>query len=911
MKRVCRAVVCVVLGALVGCSDDGAVTDTGPGLDLAAPDLPRADAGADVALDAPALDAVVPDATDAALDGPVDAPALDTADAALEGPVVLDAMADAADAADGPVPDGLPQPDWGFTDGGVALCPNPPLVPPASGTCTVQPGGSAVLLRGELLLPDQVLHNGHLLVDQGKIACVGCDCSGHPAYPGATVVACAKGVISPGLINGHDHLEYCQASPAVTSFRYDHRNEWRTGANGKPKISYSANASADGVKWGELRMVLGGATSIMGVDAADKLLRNLDQDNEGLGKPTVVDTTFPLGDLSGILLAVSCNYPSLPSESTIKGANAWVAHVAEGVIQEARNEFLCLSGQQAGGVDGTLLQSAFIHAVGLTATDAIDMALGGTTTIWSPRSNISLYGFTANVVMFHNLAVRIALGTDWTASGSMNLLRELACADHLNQTHYNGFFSDKQLWEMVTVNAATANGVEDVVGQLLPGTFADIAIFDGSKQSGHAAVVRAGVADVVLVMRGGEVLHGDDALVQALVPQGGQGCEPLSVCNVSKRVCLERETGMTLAQLQSAVGSATYPLFFCGVPPDEPTCVPSRPGAYDGTISATDADGDGVPDSSDNCPKIFNPPRPMDQGLQPDADKDGEGDACDPCPLHAGAAQCPVQPTASDSDGDTIADALDNCPKVFNKDQLDADNDQVGDVCDFCPRPNVGGGGCPYLIKELRDPSLGVRPPDEMLVLVQNATVTAIRTTIANNYGYYLREGVQPYEAIFVYTKNAIPADSGGTPLKLGDVITLAGTFSPFQTIDELTDPAQVTVTGSGLIDPVDTTTDKLQPGSASAEGLESHLVRVSSVTVAAKLGTTTDAFWVSDSGATCSGTAPVCAKVTDYFYDGGVVDNKPAASVGQTFTAIVGVIDAYKNDHTLQPRSDADLVTP
>ena len=50
----------------------------------------------------------------------------------------------------------------------------------------------------------------------------------------------------------------------------------------------------------------------------------------------------------------------------------------------------------------------------------------GTRLIWSPRSNISLYGVTAGVQIFHRLGGVIALGTDWSYSGSATVPRELA-----------------------------------------------------------------------------------------------------------------------------------------------------------------------------------------------------------------------------------------------------------------------------------------------------------------------------------------------------------------------------------------------------------------------------------------------------------------------------------------------------
>ena len=81
-----------------------------------------------------------------------------------------------------------------------------------------------------------------------------------------------------------------------------------------------------------------------------------------------------------------------------------------------------------------------------------------------------------------------------------------------------------------------------------------------------------------------------------------------------------------------------YPLYFCRgqIPTDEPTCTPYRDTYPNGT-SAKDQDGDGVPDSMDDCPTIFDPHRSMDDGVQSDLDGDGLGDACDKQPLVASA----------------------------------------------------------------------------------------------------------------------------------------------------------------------------------------------------------------------------------------------------------------------------------
>ena len=111
------------------------------------------------------------------------------------------------------------------------------------------------------------------------------------------------------------------------------------------------------------------------------------------------------------------------------------------------------------------------------------------------------------------------------------------------------------------------------------------------------------------------------------------------MCGQTKAACIDVRFNVsgakpTLASIRTA-GEAHYPLFFCKdkTPDAEPSCLPSRSvstkgsSVYTGEPAPGDADGDGIPDGQDNCPKIFNPIRPMDNGRQADADNDGMSDA--------------------------------------------------------------------------------------------------------------------------------------------------------------------------------------------------------------------------------------------------------------------------------------------
>jgi|GEM_PF-254990 len=820
--------------------------------------------------------------------------------------------------------------------GGVESLPQPPVGETCALVDAGEPG-SARLFLGVVLLEGRTLQGGQVLVNrEGIISCAACDCSSHPDAVGAMRLSCPQGVISPALINAHDHIDYQKAPVPPVEERYEHRHDWRPSgpvSPGHTKIPNGNLAKIDTILWAELRQVMAGTTAIASSGGRAGLLRDLSTDDSaaesyaqgGLHAPRLDFQTFPLGDNSGPLLANGCGYRSIDTPSVIPALGAYLPHVSEGIAAAALNEFRCLSGQGDKSQNLMTGRTAIIHGIGVTAREVGLMAERGTGLIWSPRSNESLYGDTAQVSLYKQMGVGIALGTDWLQSGSMNMLRELQCADYLNQVQLAYTFTDEQLWRMATATAADLTLTGNKLGRIAPGKVADLAIFrlNAHARSPHRAVIAANPEDVVLTLRGGKPLFGDKALVAALTSD--KLCDALDVCGSAKTACVKSETisdtkkgeesGKSLADLQVA-NPSSYPLFFCGTPTDEPVCVPRRTAAvasnvpasvngsnlYNGVRRLGDSDGDGIEDSQDNCPILFNPIRPLDNGKQADTDGDGVGDACDLCPLEAHGTRC-LAYDPIDRDGDAIRNSDDNCPGTYNPEQEDSDFDGHGDACDLCPTANPEDTVCSVSIYAIKQPVNGKYPLVGTTVSIPSAVVTAVT---GKNYYLQVPESErgplgENWSGIYVYS-------SGSTP-KVGDRLTITSAnvaefYGQIQLSGKVT---FVKGTALPIPAPIVVTPAQVATGGSRAAELEGVLVQLNEVTVTAHeppLGSGDSApsnEYVIDVSPATGGV-----RVNDFIH---AYTTLPP--VGSSFRWVRGVLELRNGHSKVEPRDANDLLGP
>jgi 5-methylthioadenosine/S-adenosylhomocysteine deaminase len=413
----------------------------------------------------------------------------------------------------------------------------------------VVPGaGSGLLLRGTIVTPT-VAFVGEVLVQGDAIACVAASCAGQPGADSASIVE-TKGLIYPGLIDTYNATLYdvfdendwaptaVYASPSgwFSDPRYGalvNAKQYLNGEAGSP-VDYGCEME----KYGELKALIAGTTSTVSVTGSTSracygsLARTIDQATNDLGADYIqTSTIFPS---TGAADAVCANFVD-------NSTHAYLINIAEGTNAAALNTF-----DQLGTVttaDGCLYapQTAIVHGTALGDAAFATMAAQGMNLVWLPHSDVTLYDQSANVPLALAKGINVSLGTNWSITGSHNLLDELRFADQVDDTRWGNVLSAYDLVQMVTTNAAKTLHLQNVLGSIDVGKKADLTVVAGTCSDPWSTLLHARPRDIRLVLVGGVALHGDPVLQPAApsVP----GCETVDVCGAPKFTCVAESGG--------------------------------------------------------------------------------------------------------------------------------------------------------------------------------------------------------------------------------------------------------------------------------------------------------------------------------------------------------------------------------
>jgi 5-methylthioadenosine/S-adenosylhomocysteine deaminase len=396
--------------------------------------------------------------------------------------------------------------------------------------------GSPFALSGRVVTMDAdrtVLPHGVVYGQNGSIVAVQPAGAKPPDGFGTVEVVDTTGTIYPGLIELHNHLPYDVLPLWQVPKRYDDRNQWSdTRENPDYHRLITGPMHAIGgvpelvsaiVRYVELRCLLGGTTTSQGVTLANSKVsvthfRGLVRNVENTGK----DPALPAAATHVPDVVATDGQKFLQEISTGK---KMILHLAEGDDQASLNAFEALHLKDGSwAITKNLIG---IHCVALRDGDFEVFASHGGSMVWSPLSNLLLYGKTANVgsALAHN--VPVALGSDWSPSGSKNLLGELKVARLARAAANAPQLSDRELVAMATCTPAAMLGWDRALGSLegprtegtggqLPGKRADMLVAMVGDGDPYTGLIDATEADIQLVMIDGVPRVGTKTLMTSL-----------------------------------------------------------------------------------------------------------------------------------------------------------------------------------------------------------------------------------------------------------------------------------------------------------------------------------------------------------------------------------------------------------
>lgn len=406
---------------------------------------------------------------------------------------------------------------------------------PPCESCPEPPPGASWTLRGAVLAGDALIRDGVLEIRDGRIVRVGRAGRAGGDGPGA---ALPPGVVAvPGFVDLHAHAPYAvlprwEVPAGGHGFRS--RFDWRgrslcmepgtfvpgfdpedpAGYRSTYGAWYRAVERAERaagqrltrlVRYAALRAALGGTT--VWVPDAEIGAEGLDADLAGLLR----DAPGELGRPVRALLDPGCLSPAAGAALRLfLGRGALLAHAGEGDDPLSSAELPALEAHRLLGP-----RTGLIHGLGFGAPEWARVAAAGATVVWSPRSQLGLYGRTLDAAGLRRRGVEVALAPDWPITGSSTMLDELGAAARAAPG-----LTPLELVAMATRVPAAVLGLP--AGVIEAGRLADLVLFEAGAGAGAgevaAALVAGGIGRVRAVLVGGRPILADPALVPRLPP---------------------------------------------------------------------------------------------------------------------------------------------------------------------------------------------------------------------------------------------------------------------------------------------------------------------------------------------------------------------------------------------------------
>jgi cytosine/adenosine deaminase-related metal-dependent hydrolase len=442
---------------------------------------------------------------------------------------------------------------------------------------------------------------------------------GAQEIPSTVPAPAIKGVtIYPGLIDNHNHIKY-NFMPLWNPSRkeFQNRNEWPelkdytkgvkkiykdlysdpVECRSLPKKTAARDACVNAyqcelIVYAELKALAGGVTSIQGSTSVSKSTADITY--QGVTKYTKDAWQTPLeaaltscleggariierdafggeNQVRTTAIGITDKAFKTPEEHKKGGdgasvlaaemdageTRAFYIHLSEGIDQLSLLEF-----DELKRLGLLRKETVIIHGTALGTEQFEQMGRAQMSLVWSPVSNFLLYGRTTNISAASSAGINIALGSDWSLSGTKNLLGELKIVRASLARQNGGEENAAQrasILRMATINGAKAFGKSGFVGAIKPGMAADLLLLKtrkGQSAEAAAALLDAAESDVELVVVGGKPLYGSPSHLKKFAPKGVRLSHvPASECGSKKAFLLDYGKSVNYKKLTKKISS--------------------------------------------------------------------------------------------------------------------------------------------------------------------------------------------------------------------------------------------------------------------------------------------------------------------------------------------------------------------
>ncbi|GAC1402954.1 MAG: amidohydrolase family protein [Candidatus Velthaea sp.] len=379
------------------------------------------------------------------------------------------------------------------------------------------------VLYGDVVTLDaasRIIDDGAVYIDGTRITAVAARSATPPPGFEDSATVRTRGTIYPGLIDVHNHPQYNIMPMWQVDRRYHDRETWRASPaydkilRSPMRILQATPELLPAIaRFVESKSLVAGVTTTQGIP-----IWNQTSSRYYVGLIRAVEQTrrLDLRDANSQVNDVDPRYVD-NFYTQLAASSSFLLHLSEGDDDAARRHFLAM--RRSNG-DWALTPSfAGIHCLGLEEADFRILADFGASVIWSPLSNMILYGKTTDMRAAFAAGLTAGTGPDWSFTGSKSAFCELKCIRVINERMELGL-SDRDILAMATTNAAKILKWDHVLGSIEPGKYADLMVLDRQSRDPYFHLLSAREERITLVFVNGEPAFGTGAHMRELGIEG-------------------------------------------------------------------------------------------------------------------------------------------------------------------------------------------------------------------------------------------------------------------------------------------------------------------------------------------------------------------------------------------------------